>query len=321
MSSKLLDARTDVGAIVVTYYPDGDIGERIATIADQVSFTVVVDNGSPPRYRKPLSSLNRADVVLLENGENEGIAAALNRGVARLRLEKLRWAVTFDQDSVPAANMIQQLCDTISYRHDREKVALVGPNIIDINVPAVAQKWLTKHESIPLLFRRIACSAGSELEVTAVITSGALMSLPVMEQIGAFRDDFFIDYVDTEYCLRALRYGFKIIVSCDAILFHRLGEKRNIQIGPCSFRPSHHSVDRRYYIARNSIPMAAMYGWRFPHWLFFDMCASTYNFAKIALFEKDRIAKLLAAGTGIVDGMRGRLGRRRVINLAKPQRE
>lgn len=305
-----VNAQHHVGAVVVSYYPDSDFGTRLTEIADQVKHTIVVDNGSPPCALQALELVQRPDVQVVRYPDNRGIAAALNEGIKALRAMGLRWAVTFDQDSVPDKDMVRKLCETVNRRSDRDRIALAVPNIVDVNVPSVRQRWLKPHSAVRFLFRRERCHDGAEIEVTAAITSGALTNLAVMEAVGFFREDFFIDYVDTEYCLRVLSRRFKVVVNCDATLFHRLGNKQDIRIGSVSFRPSHHSVKRRYYIARNSVPMTFTYGLRFPHWLLFDVCASLYNFAKITVFEKDRFVKLVTAILGFVDGFRRRMGRR-----------
>ena len=42
-----------------------------------------------------------------------------------------------------------------------------------------------------------------------------MYNLKIYKQVGLFRDDFFIDYIDTEYCLRIRQQGFNIIVACE----------------------------------------------------------------------------------------------------------
>ncbi len=156
------------------------------------------------------------------------------------------------------------------------------------------------------------CEGPLRDDVTFVITSGALMDLDVYRSIGPFRDEFFIDYVDHEYCLRAKRNGYAIVVVRDALLYHSLGDKQERSIGRFRFRPTFHSADRLYYIHRNAVRMRLEYGLAFPHWLLFDVTSSTYNLLRVLTFEDHRGKKLAAIIDGVVDGVRGRMGKRKL---------
>ncbi len=148
-------------------------------------------------------------------------------------------------------------------------------------------------------------------DVTIVITSGALTNLQVWEKLGGFRDDFFIDYVDTEYCLRAKRAGYKILVSAGAKLYHRLGDKREVKRLGLTLKPTFHSPLRLYYVARNRVPMVREYALEFPHWFLFDVVAGAYNTLRILLTEDKRLQKLGATVQGTWDGLLGRMGPKR----------
>lgn len=133
-------------------------------------------------------------------------------------------------------------------------------------------------------------------------------NLGIYEQAGPFRDDFFIDYVDTEYCLRVKRRGFHIIVACNAHLQHKLGNQKKFKVGPLEMRPTFHSPVRWYYISRNRIPMIREYGLRFPHWLLYELVINGYGLLRMMLFEDQKWTKILALLFGALDGLTGRTG-------------
>ena len=141
-----------------------------------------------------------------------------------------------------------------------------------------------------------------------VITSGSLLATSVYQAIGPFREDLFIDYVDTEYCLRAVSHGYKIVAVCAAELEHRLGDKRKAPWGPFVLYPTRYPPSRWYYISRNRIPMLTAYSLRSPHWLTFEVTSSVYGMLRMLLTEDQRKAKLAAFIRGTWDGLRGRLG-------------
>src|ERR1700730_12863141 len=89
-----------VSAIVVTFHPRKDHFQNFAKIRAQVDLLVVVDNGSAEDELAQIrESRDELHFNLIENGENLGIAAALNLGVRVAQREGCRWVALFDQDS------------------------------------------------------------------------------------------------------------------------------------------------------------------------------------------------------------------------------
>ncbi len=43
-------------------------------------------------------------------------------------------------------------------------------------------------------------------------------------------EDLFIDSVDTEYCLRLKKNGYRVVRLNEAILYHPLGDSKNIAV-------------------------------------------------------------------------------------------
>src|SRR6202044_2225279 len=97
-------------------------------------------------------------------------------------------------------------------------------------------------------------------EVKSVITSGSLIPLAVHAAVGAFRDEFFIDYVDSEYCFRARAQGYRVIRTTQPLMSHTIGAPTRHSLLGLSKWTTNHSPDRRYYIARNDTVMLREYG-------------------------------------------------------------
>ena len=301
---------TPVCAVIVTYYPDDDFGARLAIIARQVEHTLIVDNGSPPETVRKLAALTSERVQLIANGKNVGVAAAFNRGLDEALARGFLWAVTFDQDSRPAERMVAALLEVEKRSPPHAApVALVGPTIIDENVPDAPYRFLRPHPRLSLLPQRVGSEGGDLEDVTFVISSGALLNLTVFRKLGGYREDLFIDYVDTDYCLRAKRAGYRVAVSAAATLFHHRGARQAVERWGRTFRPTFYSPTRYYYLARNGVLMTRAHALRFPHWFLFDLAATLNNVVRLGL-EDERRAKLRAALAGLRDGLRGRTGPR-----------
>jgi len=300
---------SEVCAIIVTYHPDEGLVERFEAIARQVASVIVVDNGSTAQAVAMLRSLTAGENHrLVSNADNLGVAKALNQGVALATSLGFKWGLTLDQDSTAFPRMVNEQLNTLRQHSAPDTVALVGPNIVHRELSGRESCWLRPRSQSSLLFERIYCG-GQDLEgVTMVITSGSLMNLPVCQQLGGFWEALFIDYVDTEYCLRARRAGYEILVSCNALLQHQLGFKREVRVLGLTVMPTFHNPTRLYYASRNRIPVMRRHAWAFPHWLAFDIVAMSYNLFRIVAAERDRRAKLRAVIMGTMDGIFGRLG-------------
>lgn len=304
-------SRSRICAIIVTFHPDDGFPSRLAAISAQVDRVIVVDNNSSDAS----IALTRNELLgqnghLISNRRNVGIAEALNQGLAFALNAGYRWAITLDQDSAPAPDMVAELCSTLDRTEAPDEVAVVSPNVTLESTEASQGYWPRPHPSVPWLFERARIGSHDLTGVTLTITSGSLMSLTIYERLGPFRNDFFIDYVDTEYCLRAQIAGYKILVSAKAVLRHRLGDMKEMAVAGYAVRPRFHSPDRIYYQYRNRIPTLFRYGRAVPHWTSFDVVTSTYNLLRIMLFEDRRLEKIRAAATGTWHGLTGRMGPR-----------
>jgi rhamnosyltransferase len=262
---------------------------------------IVVDNGSDVEACDRMRGIAGVEVVAL--GENQGIAVALNHGLARAAETGAAWVVTFDQDSRPAPGFVRALLAT---RASRPRAAVVGSYVQEAAVPQ-GPCWLRPHPRFPLFFQRT--PAGSDLDgITMVVTSGALTELATWRALGGFDEDLFIDYVDTDYCLRCRLAGRTIAVSVGAHLAHHLGRREARKWVGRTFYPTHHSPLRHYYVARNRVRMIRRHALREPHWFLFDCAAAALWLFRVLAFESAKAKKLRAMLLGTWDGLRGRFG-------------
>lgn len=289
--------------VVVTYHPGPDLEANVRAMVRECGAVAVVDNGSAPESVAGLRNI--PGVTLLEQGENVGVAAALNRGAAWARDSGYTWCVAFDQDSVPEPGMVAALWTT----HLRlPRAAIIGPRVLEQAADPDGYRWVVRHPGCRWLFRRVACKGQDLPEVTMLITSGSLFSLEGWSRAGGFDEGLFIDYVDVDFCLRTLRAGGTIAVSAGAALNHRLGDRRAIEVFGKRVRPMGHAPFRHYYMMRNRCAMWRRHARAVPHWAMFDLAFGFFNTARVFAFEKDRLAKLRMMGRGLWHGFRGKSG-------------
>jgi rhamnosyltransferase len=297
-----------VAALVVTYFPDPQLPGRLDKLLEQVRRLVVVDNGSGDAALGWAADLAGRDGIAIErNDANLGIAAALNRGMRALAAEGYDWVVTLDQDSTVEPGFVDGLLATVAADADPDSIALVGGNRRDSSAETTAHRWVRPKRGVPFFERVTADRIGPD-GVTLVITSGTLTSVTAFDRLGGFREDLFIDFVDSEYCLRAHEAGYRILVSPRARILHRVGAKRRAALLGVHLSPMHHGALRKYYIFRNAVAVIRRYGLAFPHWLIYQLLALAEIVVGIVFFERDKAAKLKACLIGIWDGLAGRMG-------------
>ena len=234
------------------------------------------------------------------------MATALNQGFSWAIEQGFEQIFAFDQDSCPTTGMITTLQNKYNGYADNNHLAIVAPVVGDKQVNIHARFLRPKKG---LFFERRFCKEQILSNISFSITSGALYNLKTYQAIGGFEDDFFIDYVDIEYCLRANQHSYKIIAACDAYLEHRLGDREKRKLLGRDHYPTFHSPLRWYYISRNRIPMLKKYALRFPHWLSFEIISSLYILIRMLLFENQKTTKLRAIFLGTRDGFRGQMGK------------
>jgi len=289
----------DVCALLVTYHPDGEFPVRLRGISRQVGAIVIVDNGSAEAEVAMLRecAVDPA-IALVLNSENLGVARALNIGIQQAALLGYSWVLLVDQDTVVESDMVETLCAIRESFPDRERLAIVGSNF-----------W-EKHRRSVKANRFDSCGAQWD-EVAAVITTGSLLSLPAFSDIGPFREEFFIDYVDTEYCLRARARGYRVLKTRRPLMSHSIGRPTQHRLLWMKKWTSNHSADRRYYIARNHTVMVRECGrYMLGSWVLISFLSCLKAWKRIALYEQSKRSKIAAVYLGWWDGIRGKLGPR-----------
>ena len=286
---------SNICAIIVTFHPDIDFGVRLASITKQVSTVIVVDNGSTERETTQLyADCTNQKAQLVLNHENLGIATALNLGIKHAIKLNFEWVILFDQDSFANIDLIQKMCAIYTKVTNNQKVAIFAASYTH---PKKQAATVTEMEVDWKVVRR-------------AITSGSLMPTAIFNEIGGFKDDYFIDYVDLEFCLRAQAKGYKIVKTSAALMTHAVGDPVVHRLLWFKIKSTNHSADRRYYIARNHIAMLKAHKNSCTFWLVDCIKKSAKDALTVTFYESDKKAKIKAILQGVNHGLRNQLGKR-----------
>ncbi len=263
--------KDNIGAVVVLYNPDQSVIGNIQTYIRQLSKLYVVDN-SEVCNNKIIETIKVFDnSTYIFNGENLGIAKALNIGAEEAIKDGFKFLFTFDQDSKATPRMIETMISFLK-ENDYSSIGILSPFHDNKGYKKPPNKKITA--------------------VSNIATSGNLLNLDAYKQVGPFIDELFIDYVDVEYCLRLNNSGYKVIRLNDAILIHNLG---NIVKRRFLFRKvavTNHSPLRLYYKTRNRFYVLRKYKYKFPLFSIYNFFRLFMETLKVVCFESERIEKI-----------------------------
>lgn len=296
-----------VGAVIVTYFPrPAPLRALLDAVSPQVERVVVVDNTPDAQTSADLGRFasDRCDVIV--NGDNLGLAAAQNLGIGRARERGCDHVLLLDQDSLPAAQMVERL--RLALRRLQSTGARVG---------AVGPRWRDRHSGHDAPFVRIGlgrlyklhCGEGTDepIECDTLVASGCLIPLASLDAIGPMDDRLFIDQVDVEWGLRAQARGYRLYGVCDAVLLHGIGEAAVRVWFAQGRRVPVHSPVRDYYLIRNIV---AVFFLRRAPWRWRLLQAVRLPGLVLVLITQmpPRLQRLRLIARGLVDALRGRLG-------------
>lgn len=255
-------------AVVVWFHPTDSDAVAIQAFNQETDQVFVVDNSGTDN-RSLLAQV--ANVTYINLGGNKGIATALNVGIAQAVQNGAEWVLTMDQDSRWDQHSVNEFIQTAAQYEPLDNVGIFSPYQ---DIDGMAWRHHTKGVYEP---RQV------------VMCSGNLLRISVWEQIGKFREDFFIDRVDDEICCRMRAFGWEIIRINTIHLTHRLGV--GLRYSPILRHPFFTHVPWRYfYIAKNTRSLIKLYPSMAPYYRLELM----KYVKRLLLYDwEDKVAKLI----------------------------
>jgi rhamnosyltransferase len=213
-----------------------------------------------------------------------GIAKALNQICQRGYDDGYRWVVTLDQDTICPDNLVSQLS-----KYKNKDIGIVCPAV--------------SYEGLGIKTHR----GNKECDfVYACMTSSSLTNLNGWKEVGGFKESYFIDFVDNEFCMKLSLKGYKIMRTFACEIQHQLGSTREIRIFGRKYRGTSHSMIRCYYMMRNNVLFIREYS---------QYLNTPKEYVKLIyvawgefLYSSRKCETLKYLWRGIVDGFKGKEG-------------
>ncbi|HXE65789.1 MAG TPA: glycosyltransferase family 2 protein [Rhodanobacteraceae bacterium] len=291
-----------VCAVVVTYHPDATLlAAQLDALHAQADHIVVVDNATPADSVRVLCAAC-PQVELLALTENIGLAAALNAGITRAReTPGMTHVLLMDQDSVPEPGMVEALTAALDRQSRHARVAAVGTRFLDpregVDSPFVRIRFPVN--------RQLHCNgACDEVACDFLITSGSLIPLEVLDEVGGMDERLFIDNVDLEWCFRATSKGYALFGVCGARMLHHHGATRH-RVPGVPRGVVVHTPRRLFYMMRNRVLLYRR-ACTPRRWIAQDLPRLVVKFLLFALLIAPRRKNLRCMLAGLRAGIAGR---------------
>lgn len=208
---------------------------------------IVLYNFSDENYKNIVSYLNLFEkVYILDNSlsssdkyncfentfyfcfnKNMGLGYALNFGAKLAKKDGFDYLITMDQDSILEKDGFNEYCNSIL---KLKKAALVCPQYL------IERKRKVKKEN-------------KIKKIKLTMQSASIINLDVLEKLGYFKENYFIDCIDYDFCLKAISNGYFIYQNMNYIVKHNPGITKKTKL--LKIKYGYCSPIRIYYQIRN----------------------------------------------------------------------
>lgn len=300
-----------LAAATVLYEPAAEmLDDLIPPIdADGLKFFIFLNGPVSDAVEQRLDLMGNARI--LRSPVNVGLGAGLNAVIRAADSEGVSHLLLLDQDSSPQAGLCAALHERCEV--DSGRVAAIGPVAVPPQGEAfLPMRYFRRRKAMPAGAFSSEAGTGSRednaakqnlSDVDFLPTSGSLISLAAWRAIGPFRDDYFIDGIDVEWCFRAWSRGYRCMLAEDLTMVHRWGSS------DADGRPQilRQSDVRTYYYIRNAVN-----GLRLSHipmrWKLHVSCRLAMQALVLLASRRGRASARRLVGRAVADGWTGRLG-------------
>ena len=287
-------------SIIVCYDPDvSNLGLICQKLLYNNSSVLVVDN-TENSFISGYVDFPGCTVIAL--GENTGIAHAQNIGIKHAIKSGADVIVFFDQDSKIENDFLPFLLAPLKAGEPR----VVAPVFFDNDKGYEFPSFRLNRYGLPVKIYR--GNKSTPYDVDVITSSGTAATAVTFEIAGLMDEDFFIDLVETEWCLRCRNKNIPIQVVPAAVMKHSIGETSiNFGLMRCFI----HSPTRYYYQIRNCFIL-----FRKESVPFLLACKELLlvfiHHVILIVFVKNRVNNIKNYSLAVLHGIRGVVGKKPV---------
>lgn len=186
---------------------------------------VVVDNASSDGSEAAIRAAYPT-LTFIQTGANLGFTGGNNVGIRHALENGADYVLLLNNDTIVAPDFISVMVEVME---QNPEVGVVGPMIYYFSAPETIWSaggkidWTRGLTSMVGVNEEDKSQYGLSPRQTDFVTGCALMAKrAVWEKAGLLDDKFFMYYEETEWCVRATRAGYKIMLIPAAMIWHKI---------------------------------------------------------------------------------------------------
>ncbi len=161
-------------------------------------------------------------IIFIQANNNRGFAAGNNIAIKYiLKKNDFKYVLLINNDTVVESNILDKMIEAANYN---EKIGIVGAKIFYYNKPE--KIWFNggKFNKIIGTASHIQSNNNMTISFCTFITGCCmLIKKNVIEKVGLLDESFFMYVEDLDYCYKVHKNRFKLAISHDAHLWHKVG--------------------------------------------------------------------------------------------------
>ena len=303
-SSKIQTAvdKADIAMVILNWNQREDTTECLQSLREVEGprFCVfLVDNGSADGSPDQLES-DFPEVFLIRNKENLGYAEGNNIGIRKALEADVKWILLLNNDTSVHPTFLEELYQAAQAHPE---AGILGAKVVYYDRPdilwALGGKLQQPFGRIKMFGRgELATLLSNQIEEFDHVPGAVmLVRAVVFKQIGLLDSEFFLNWEDAEFCLRAQKAGWRILGVPQSLVRHKVSRATAGKLAT-------------YFGQRNRLLFTSMH---LPRWqfLFFVVPFHIARLGALVVTEslRGRSDLVKAAVLGTTDFFRGRLGR------------
>ena len=208
---------------------------------------IVVDNGSTDDSCERIVA-QHPTVELLATGANLGYAEGNNVGIRHALTQPVDYICVLNNDTVVAADFLVAL---VTEAESAPEIGMVGPKMYFADPPNMifAAGSMILWSSGELNQRGMGQLENPTTpiyvvaeDVDFIVGCGVLVKRQVIEQIGIFDPEYYLNFEDVDWCVRMHQAGYRVRYTPNALLWHKVSATLG-QASPAN----------TYYMTRNGL--------------------------------------------------------------------
>lgn len=233
----------DVSIIIVNWNTRDILRECLASIylqTEGISYEIIVIDNASSDSSAEMVKREFSQVLLLENQENRGFAAANNQG---MKIARGRYFLLLNPDTIVLDRAIPK---TVTFAEKNPGVAVVGCQVW-LNEDEIQQTCFSFPSLAGIIFQEIGLrrlfpkshlfgkanygwwDRKSQMDVDVVSGMYMLVRREAIEQIGYMDEDYFVYAEETDWCFRFRKAGWRCIFTPLARIIHLDGGSKSTE--------------------------------------------------------------------------------------------